>query len=591
MRDGVKLSTDIYIPEDNEKSYPVVIERTPYGKRHLSRSEIDMFGNSVSRMEMARRFAQDGIITIFQDCRGRYDSEGIFVKYINESEDGFDTLQWVYEQEWCNGKIATMGLSYAAHTQLALLEVLPSGLCGMVLDSGGFFDAYQCGVRQGGAFEMKQATWAYKQALESPEAINQPEIRELIEREDIFQWFKKTPWQRGHSPLSALPDYEDYLITQWENERFGEFWKKPAIYNVDKLDKIKDIPVLLMSSWFDVYVSSTLNNYSALKACGNEKLSLIMGPWLHGNRNDTYVGNVDFGDKATFDHNLGESWLEYRANWLAGIFNENRAFHSVDIFAMGGGSGAKLSSQRLSHGGEWIRGNSWPLENTNSLKYYLTSNRGLSLEPELIDNKISFLSNPDDPIPTIGGALTSGGPVFYGGAYDQREASGFFGTKGDNSPLSSRDDVISFETPVLKEDLLVCGEIKAVIYLSSDAMDTDVTVKLIDVYPVSSDFPEGYAMNITDGIMRARYRNSWEIPEIIPKNQVVNIVVTPFQTCNLFKKGHKLRVDVSSSNFPKYDINPNNGSFDLSDTRKVVAKNTIHISDIYPSHISIEVKK
>lgn len=587
MRDGVHLSTDIYLPDDIQGPYPVIIERTPYGKNKYSRSEITREGDRISRAEMAQAFLDHGVVTIFQDCRGRYESEGEFAKYINEAADGYDTIFWVYQQPWCNKQIFTMGLSYAAHTQLALLKELPPGLSGMILDSGGFYDAYQCGIRQGGAFEMKQATWAYRQALESPEALSNPDIKSALEEEDIFAWFKKTPWSRGNSPISVLPEYENYLLTQWNNEDFSDFWKKPVIYNVDLLGKLKDVPILFMSSWYDVYVSSTIANYEAVRATGNRHANLIMGPWLHGNRNQSYAGEVEFGEHAYFDNNLAKDWLSYRIDWVKSVLNHNDAKSSCQLFVMGGGSGQKDLNGRLVHGGHWITVPQWPLSNVRQLTLHLTKHMQLSVDPDQTETAITLISDPNHPVPTIGGALTSGAPIFFGGAYDQREKVGFFGSKGDDTPLNLRDDVLSFATEELTDDVLVCGKVEITIYLSSDCPDTDITAKLIDIYPPSDDYPEGFAMNITDGIKRARYRNSYEKPEVLQEGQVVKITVEPFQICNIFKKGHKIRLDISGSNFPKYDINPNVEMGCFGERR--IAKNKLHISSQYPSRVSLEV--
>ena len=212
-RDGETLATDIYFPTNGEGPWPVVMERTPYDKTAPSRSEVTLQGHKVSREEMAQAFVDKGFVCVFQDCRGRYQSSGTFTKYINEAEDGYDTCAWLVEQSWCNGKIGTMGLSYAAHTQLALACLNPPGLASMVMDSGGFSNAYQCGIRQGGAFELKQATWAYRQALVSPKAERDPVVKKALEQEDIREWFKYLPWKAGQSPLRHVPEYEAVSYT------------------------------------------------------------------------------------------------------------------------------------------------------------------------------------------------------------------------------------------------------------------------------------------------------------------------------------------------------------------------------------------
>ena len=219
MRDGVRLATDIYRPTRDGRPlpgrFPVILERTPYGKTTPSRSEIDVRDPvAKSRAEVARFFVSRGYVVAYQDCRGRYKSEGEFVKYLSDGLDGYDTCAWIVAQPWCDGKIGTMGLSYAAHTQGALACTNPPGVAAMFLDSGGFANAYQDGVRQGGAFELKQVTWAYQAAFESPTVANDPVKVKALRAIDIKGWFARMPWKRGHSPMSPAPEYENYVYDQ-----------------------------------------------------------------------------------------------------------------------------------------------------------------------------------------------------------------------------------------------------------------------------------------------------------------------------------------------------------------------------------------
>ena len=212
MRDGVKLATDIYRPARDGLAasgrFPVILERTPYGKTQVSRSEIDVgMTTSRPRPEVAAWFVRQGYIVAYQDCRGRYASAGEFVKYLSDGEDGYDTVAWLAAQPWCNGKVATMGLSYAAHTQGSLACLNPPALAAMVIDSGAFSNAYQSGIRSGGAFEMKQVTWAFNQAKESPLAKANPLLRAALDQEDLIEWFKVMPSKPGHSPVRWIPEY------------------------------------------------------------------------------------------------------------------------------------------------------------------------------------------------------------------------------------------------------------------------------------------------------------------------------------------------------------------------------------------------
>lgn len=581
MRDGVRLATDIYLPAVGAGPWPVVIERTPYDKSKPSRSERRLDGRHLSREDMALKLTERGFAAVFQDCRGRHGSEGHFIKYVNEGADGYDSLAWIVEQPWCDGRVGSMGLSYAAHTQLAMACLAPPGLCTMVLDSGGFADAYQCGIRQGGAFELKQATWAFKQAKESPAAKADPALRAALEAEDIHAWFARMPWRRGDSPLRHLPEYEDYLFEQWERGDFDSYWQQLGIYAKGFYSRIPDMPILFMSSWYDAYVSSTLDNYLGLSAVHESRHCLVMGPWLHGDRNISHSGNVEFGPAANFDGNVAGDWLACRIDWfethLAGRPGAGLAA-PVQVFLMGGGSGRRTAENRLDHGGKWIGAESWPLPGSRPLELYLTAAGELHEEPPAADGAtLGYRFDPDDPVPTIGGALTSGAPVFAGGAFDQVDAPGFFGTRGTGRPLNERPDVLSFSTPPLEHDLLVAGPVTVELWVESDCPDTDFTAKLLDVYPPGADYPDGYAMNLSDGIFRCRYRNGWSEPTAIVPHQRFRVTIEPFATCNLFRKGHRLRLDISSSNFPRFDVNPNSGEAPGHARHKRVARNTLHL--------------
>lgn len=592
MRDGVQLATDIYLPQQTDvQSWPVVIERTPYNKSAHSRSEIQRDGKKISRVEMAEAFTARGMVLIFQDCRGRYRSEGEFIKYTREGEDGFDTYQWIMQQPWCNGNIGSMGLSYAAHTQLAAACLNPAGLKTMVLDSGGFANAYQCGIRQGGAFELKQATWAFKQAALSPLAKASPLISAALAAQNIHHWFAKMPWKAGHSPIRFVPEYEDYLLQQWQAGTFNAYWKQLGIYAQGWYDRLPDIPVLFMSSWYDAYVPSTLANFQAFAQKGRTAPQrLIMGPWLHGDRNISYSGDVEFSEKANFDGNLAPNWLECRLAWFEQhLKNTHQAdAHQVALFLMGGGDGRKDSEGRMQHGGKWIYADNYPLPNAYRQKWYLQSDFSLK-QTEAVDGFHLFQSDPNNPVPTIGGAITSGKPVFVGGAFDQRELVGFFGSQQNNLPLSARSDILVYQTEILSHDICLVGEVKVHLFIESDAPDCDFTAKLIDVYPPNEDYPEGYAMNITDGIIRCRYHNSWEKPELLEQGKIVEITIRPFESCNRFKKGHRLRLDIAGSNFPHFDCNPNSGEPEGQAQAKRIATNRVYMSKQYPSHLELQI--
>ena len=537
--------------------FPVILERTPYGKGKHSRSEIDVDrATTMSPLELASYFVSSGYVVVFQDCRGRHGSEGTFEKYTAEAEDGFDTCAWIHAQTFCNGRIGTMGLSYAAHTQAALAALNPPGLSAMILDFGGFSNAFQGGIRQGGAFELKQATWALRQAIESPEAQADPKIRRALQAEDIRDWFKRMPWRPGRSPLRWLPEYERYLLEQWSRGNFDESWQRPGLCASAHWDNFPDCPVAIMSSWYDAYVATATENYVGLKARKNGPFHLIMGPWRHGDRTMTYAGDISFGPEAPIDGHIAENWRAYRLawfdRWLKDTPNEVDATAAVRLFVMGGGSGGRTPEGRLDHGGRWIDAADWPLRARASI-VLRPCGRHLSPEPPgRRPESRAFVFDPANPVPTIGGSLHIGrAGVHRRRLRPARGPAGFSGARPPGLPLNARPDVLSFETPPLERDLILAGPIEVVVYLSSDCPDTDVTAKLVDVYPPSEDDPRGFALNITDGIMRCRYRDFWESACPMDPGSVYRIVIRPFATANLFKAGHRIRLDVSSSNFPK----------------------------------------
>ena len=599
MRDGVRLATDIYRPARDGRPapgrFPVILERTPYGKTVPSRSEISVREPlAKSRAEVARVFVSQGYVVVYQDCRGRYGSEGQFVKYLSDGLDGYDTCAWIVAQPWCDGKIGTMGLSYAAHTQGALACTDPPGVAAMVLDSGGFANAYQDGIRQGGAFELKQVTWAYSEAMESPSVRRDPVRLKALQAIDIRGWFARMPWKRGHSPLSAAPEYETYVYDQWEHGEFGPFWKRLGIYAQGYYDRFRDAPMVFISSWYDPYPRSATDNYIALSRLKKGPVRLILGPWTHGDRTLTYAGDVDFGPQACLDGNLAPDFLTLRLRffdaWLKGKRNGAAAEPAVRLFVMGGATGRRNAQGRMDHGGRWRTETDWPIPDTRLTPFYLHGDGRLSTDtPAVAAEPMAYDFDPAHPVPSIGGTITSGKPVMQGGAFDQREGPHVFGCQEPYLPLAARPDVLVFESAPLEADVEVTGAIEARLWISSDRTDTDFTLKLIDVHPPNDDYPDGFAMNLTDGIMRVRYRNSWERPQMLAPGEVAQVTVAAFPTSNLFKAGHRIRLDISSSNFPHFDVNPNTGAPEGLGVTRQVARNTVYVDAARASHVLLPV--
>src|SRR5271163_1680985 len=453
--DGAGMATDVYRPAGHGP-FPVLLERTPYNKSAPSRSErTAAVAAPRSRAEVADYFVGRGYAVVYQDCRGRYHSEGGFTKYLSDAEDGVDAVAWLTRQGWCDGKIGTMGLSYAAHTQAALGCLAPPGLACQLLDCGGFSNAFQGGIRQGGAFELKQATWAYNNAIADSK---DPAVKAALRAQDIKQWFARMPWHKGDSPVAAAPEYEDYLFEQWSHGNFDDYWKQPGIYAEGCYGRYADVPMVHLSGWYDPYARTAMENYAGLVGGKRGPVRLVLGPWTHGDRSLSFAGDVEFGPKATLDGNLAEDFFDARRRWfdcwVKGIDNGVAGEPAVRVFVMGGGSGRRNEDGRLDHGGFWRTADAWPLPETEFNRFYLHPGRSLLVAgPGESNAPLSFTADPHDPVPTIGGALSSGGPVMYSGAYNQRTAANIFGAKPPYGPLTERADVLVFQTPPLPADL------------------------------------------------------------------------------------------------------------------------------------------
>jgi putative CocE/NonD family hydrolase len=589
-RDGVRLATDIHLP-DGTGPFPVVLERTPYGRDVVSRSEVTAADpKPASRADLAAYFNRAGYAVVYQDTRGRHGSEGRFVKYLADAEDGFDTCAWLVGQSWCDGRICTMGLSYAAHTQAALGCLDPPGLVAQVLDSGGFCDSWQAGIRQSGAFELKQATWAHKQALLSAEAAADPVMRAALEAEDISDWFARMPWKPGHSPLRHHPDYEAYLFEQWTHGARDEFWQRAGIWAAGFHAQYSRAACVHMSSWYDPYPLTATGNYVGLKRNERGPQRLILGPWTHGDRSLTGFGEVWFGDDAAIDAWAGD-WRAYRRRFFDHVVR-GAAFDepAVRLFVMGGGSGRRTQAGQLDHGGRWITAADWPPPGVTPTLYHLHADGRLDpAAPDATDAALSYDFDPAHPVPTIGGNFSSLDPVAVAGPFDQVERPEFFGCAAPYLPLASRADILVFQTAPLAAPLQIAGPIEAELWVATDGPDTDFAAKLIDVHPSSHDFPRGFAMPLSDGILRLRYAEDAAAPRLHAPGAVTRIRITLFPVANLFLPGHRIRLDIASSNFPKFDVNPNTGEPEGMARRRRIARNTVFAGAGRPSRVVLPI--
>ncbi|MBI4336857.1 MAG: CocE/NonD family hydrolase [Chloroflexi bacterium] len=605
MQDGVRLATDVYRPARDGSPVPdplpVILERTPYGK------------GQTERVQRCLIFAQRGYVFVAQDCRGCFSSEGELYFLAQEPNDGYDTVEWAARQPWCNGKVGTMGTSYMSWTQSALATQNPPHLACMFLNMGGA-NAYTSTVRHGGAMELRFIAWAFwHAALNANRRLkHSPSVEKALNSSDFRAWLARWPIKRGQTELKVAPNYERWAFDLLTNTEYNAFWKQPGFAIQEHWDQHADVPMYFSGGWYDSYTRATLENYVGLSKRKKSQVRVIMGPWTHGDRTLewTYAGDVDLGPQAALPSHEAFR-LRWFDRWLKGIENGVEDEAPVRIFVMGGGSGRKNSEGRLEHGGRWRDEQEWPLARTRYTPYYLHFGSKLLAHPPKRERASStYPFDPRHPVPTVGGNFSSldylkplpvgvdpklvppamrRDPICLVGGQDQRERPGVFGCQPPYLPLASRPDVLVFQTPPLEEAVEVTGPLTAKLWVSSSAPDTDFTVKLVDVYPPGADYPQAYALIITDSIIRARYRNSREKPELMEPGKVYELSVTMYPTSNLFAKGHRIRVDVSSSNFPRFDVNPNTGEPLGQNRRWQVAENTLWHDAARPSHILLPV--
>jgi putative CocE/NonD family hydrolase len=590
MRDGTLLATDVYRPARDERPIhgrlPTILQRTPYDKEDPSRTR-----------DLGEWFASRGYAVAIQDFRGRFKSEGTFYKYADMGEDGYDTTEWIARQPWSDGRIGTIGTSFMAHFQVALACMNPPHLTTMIINQGGFTNAYLSSCRHMGAFELRQLTWTFNAAANSREAQADPAIKAALEAVDPSDYLdpSRDTLEPGKSPLSLVPNYERFYFDMLTEARYTDYWRKIGLCAENYYHRIPDIPVLLLGAWYDSYTRTTSDLYIGLSRRKKGPIRLVFGPWVHGWRSleSTHSGEVDFGREASIDgtglaptpNDLALRWFDH---WLKGIDNGVDRISPVTYFVMGGGGGGKTHEGRMDHGGEWKTSWDWPLPQTRYTRLYLHGDGSLSTEPPPSDAPPSaYTFDPRNPVPTIGGNISSAHGVMMPGAFDQVERSDVLGCKPPYLPLASRDDVLVFETPPLEESVEVTGPITANLYVSSSAPDTDFTLKVIDSHPPTPDYPRGCAMNLSDTIFRARFHSSWEEPELLEPGRVYRLDMVSYPTSNLFEVGHRIRVDISSSNYPRFDLNPNSGEPLGLGRNFVKARQKVYHDALHPSHITL----
>jgi hypothetical protein len=581
MRDGVRLAVDIYRPAANGAPapgrFPVILERTPYDKARIE--------------SWARYFVPRGYVAVGQDVRGRYASEGRWRPHRDDVNDGYDTVKWIGEQPWCDGKIGTVGTSYPGGTQHALAISNPPYLTTVIpVDAMSNYGRY--GIRHNGAFELRWLNWIF--TIGAPNGSHEsrdPALRAVLARlgEQVREYARGLPLRAGMTPLRLAPDYEAWLVEAMGHGDNDALWKNMGASVVDHVAEYKDMPVLLVGGWYDSWGSQTANlNYLELSKAKKGPIRLVMGPWTHGGQGESFAGEAEFGPEAALDFNaLRVRWFE---RWLKGKENGVERGAPVRLFVMGGGDAHKTAEGRLFVGGRWRDEPEWPLARTITTPYYLHADGTLSIEKPKSDDPGStrYLFDPRHPVPTLGGNISSEGILMLRGAMDQRCRKDFWLCQ-DERPLSARNDVLVFQTPPLTQDVEVTGRLLVKLWASSSAPDTDFTAKLIDVYPPNADFPAGVDLNVADSIVRARYRDSLEKATLMKPGEIYSFTIEMYPTSLVLQRGHRIRLDISSSNFPRFDVNPNTGEPLNNNRRRAIAENAIYHHAQHPSHILLPI--
>jgi putative CocE/NonD family hydrolase len=585
MRDGISLETDIYRPCVNgiavPGKFPTVLVRTPY----------DRSGDE----DYASAFVPHGYAVVVQSVRGRYGSGGRWSLFRDDSDDGYDTAAWIASQEWSDGGIGTLGGSYEGGTQYAMAVANPPALKAMVplvaATNPGLY-----GIRHHGAFELRFFTWLFSvgNPVDSPSynsyypGDSSTKEALAIATQDYRQYVVSLPFRAGTTPLRMAPDYESALVDTMSHGDYDDFWKNIGVDVVSHLAEVKDVPMHHISGWYDSWAMDVANlDYVSLAKTKKSPQRLTMGPWTHSGAGDSSTaGEVEFGAEAIVSvENLELAWMD---RWLKGVQNGVEKESPVRIFVMGGGDGHKTPEGRIFVGGHWRNENEWPLKRAIITSYYLHENGSLTQHKPGKEAPDRFQFDPKNPVPSIGGNVSSQKGLMAAGAFDQRCRPDVLGCS-DRRRLSARNDVLTFQTLPLEQNVEVTGRLVVNLWASSSALDTDFTVKLVDVYPPNTDFPDGVELNIADSIVRARYRDSLEKPQLMVPDRICRFQIELNPTSLIFAKGHRMRVDISSSNFPRFDINPNSGEPLNQNRRTVIAINTIYHDSEHPSEIQLPI--
>ena len=544
MRDGVTLRADIYRPR-SEGKFPVLLQRTPYDKQNS--------------MAFGMKAAAKGYVVVIQDVRGRYTSDGDWYVFKHESEDGYDTVEWAAALPFSDGRVGMFGGSYVGATQMLAAIAHPPHLAGIcpVVTASNYHNGW---TYQGGAFEQ----W-FNESWTS--GLAQDTLNRLVKAntnarkgENVLPLSRYPLFNRHLSEDEMMPAVAPYFLDWLSHPDYDDYWKR---WSIEENYASIQVPALTVAGWYDIFQGGALKNYEGmLTRAGNEaarknqRLLVMIGGHAGSGRK---IGDVDFGPAAA-EYNEDEVTLHWYDYLFYGEQNHFATRKPVRIFVMGKNA--------------WRDEDEWPLARAKETKYFLSSGSAtagvLAAEAAPGKGSESYVYDPMNPAPTVGGPLCCDAEHLAAGPQDQR-------------PVEARADVLSFSTPALAEDTEVTGPVTLQLYASSSAVDTDFTAKLVDVWP------NGYAQNLTEGILRASYRDSESKPQPLKPGEVYPLKIDLWSTSNVFLKGHRIRLEVSSSNFPRFDRNLNTGKSAASEQTSVKATNTIYHDPKHPSALLLPI--
>ena len=582
MRDGVRLATDIYRPK-TDKPVPVIFSKTPYNFNSWGDGEL-----RTRTFESAFKAVKRGYAYVVQNERGRYFSEGEWEILGAPTTDGYDAFSWMKAQTWCNGKIGTFGCSSTAEWQMAVAALdhpshaamVPMGFGAGVGKIGEFVE--QGNWYRGGVHQMLFTSWLYGTQHDElrprfPEGIAQKDLQRLQRFYDLSPEMPKVDWAEAfqHLPIQDLmknvkgsKGYFEEMVRRKPND---PAWYKGGLYHDDMPF---GVPAFWFVSWYDVASSPNLAMINHIKKHATDpdvanNQYLVIAPTTHcaywRSQEETIVGERNVGDARLDYDELIYSWFDY---WLKGTENDFLTeTPKVQYYTMGSNI--------------WQSSSTWPPENVSMTPLYLDSKGNanslygdgvLSWNTPSNLNTDEFTYDPMNPVPSYGGNVCCTGGVIDGGAFDQRQ-------------METRHDILIYTTPPLEAGVEVSGFIETTLYVSSDAKDTDFTIKLIDVYP------DGRAYNLDETIQRARYREGYDKEVFMKKGEIYRLDLSALSTSNYFQQGHSIRIEISSCNFPRFARNLNTGGNNYDESEGVVAHNQVHHGPSFASQIRLPIVK